>query len=125
MSRIKEELATLKETDIYSLLLFSLFRLRNVTEYASLSELVYILDKDSLLKLCEYFGGMTLKIPTVDELESLVYTLVLYQYVNIDGMDYNEAIKLIGHKSSDLKRVKSDYRKLCALLEEYDFKRRS
>lgn len=125
MSRIKEELATLKETDIYSLLLFSLFKLRNVPEYASLSELVYILDKDSLLKLCEYFGGMTLKIPTVNELESLVYTLVLYQYVNIDGMDYNEAIKLIGHKSSDLKRVKSDYRKLCALLEEYDFKRRS
>lgn len=124
MSRIKEELSTLKETDIYSLLLFSLFKLRDIPEYSSLSELVYILDKDSLLKLCEYFGGMTLKIPTVYELESLVYTLVLYQYVNIDGIDYNEAIKLIGHKSSDLKRVKSDYRKLCSILENYDFKKR-
>lgn len=124
MSRIKEELSTLKEVDIYSLMLFSLFKLRNIPEYASLSELVYILDKDSLLKLCEYFGGMTLKIPTIQELESLVYTLVLYQYVNIDGMNYDEAIKLIGHKSSDLRKVKSDYKQLCKILEEYDFKNR-
>ena len=124
MSRIKEELSTLKETDIYSLILFSLFKLRNIPEYASLSELVYILDKESLLKLCEYFGGMTLKIPTIQELESLVYVLVLYQYVNIDGMDYDDAFKLIGYKSSDLKRVKADYRRLCSILDEYDFKRR-
>lgn len=124
MSRIKEELSTLKETDIYSLILFSLFKLRNIPEYASLSELVYILDKESLLKLCEYFGGMTLKIPTIQELESLVYVLVLYQYVNIDGMDYDDAIKLIGYKSSDLKRVKADYRRLSSILDEYDFKRR-
>ena len=124
MSRIKEELSTLKETDIYSLLLFSLFKLRDIPEYSSLCELAYVLDQDSMLKLCEYFGGMTLKIPTVYELESLVYTLVLDQYVNIDGIDYNEAIKLIGHKSSDLKRVKSDYRKLCSILENYDFKKR-
>ena len=124
MSRIKEELSTLKETDIYSLILFSLFKLRNIPEYASLSELVYILDRESLLKLCEYFGGMTLKIPTIQELESLVYVLVLYQYVNIDGMNYDDAIKLIGYKSSDLKRVKADYRRLCSILDEYDFKRR-
>lgn len=124
MSRIKEELSTLKDADIYSLILFSLFKLRGVPEYSTLSELVYVLDKDSLLKLCEYFGGMTLKIPTIKELESLVYVLILYQYVNIDKMDYNEAIKLIGYKSSDLKRVKADYRKLCSILDEYDFKSR-
>ena len=95
MSRIKEELSTLKETDIYSLMLFSLFKLRGIPEYAALSELVYILDKDNLLKLCEYFGGMTLKIPTIEELESLVYVLILYQYVNIEHMNYDEAIKLL------------------------------
>lgn len=26
-------------------------------EYSSLSELAYILDKDNLLNLCEFFGG--------------------------------------------------------------------
>lgn len=121
MGRIKEQLATLKERDFYSLILFSLYKLKDIPEYSSLSELAYILDKESLLKLCEYFGGMTLKIPTIQELETLVYTLVLYQYVNIDGIAYDEAVKLIGYKSSDLRRVKSNYHALCEILEKYDF----
>ena len=54
--KIKEELAKLKDIDVYSLMLFAMFKLRDIPEYASLSEMVYILDKDSLLKLCEYFG---------------------------------------------------------------------
>ena len=114
----------LTELDTYSLILFVLFKLRNIPEYASLSELVYILDKDTLLKLCEYFGGITLKIPTIEELESLVYSLVLYQYVELENMNYEEAIKLIGHKSSDLRKVKSDYQKICKILSLYEFKHR-
>ena len=49
--KIKEELAKLKDIDVYSLMLFAMFKLRDIPEYASLSEMVYILDKDSLLKL--------------------------------------------------------------------------
>ena len=118
---IKSELKNLKETDIYSLILFSLFKLRDIPEYSTLSELVYILDKDSLLKLCEYFGGLTLKIPTIEELETVVYSLILYQYVNIEHIEYKKAIELIGHKSSDLRKVKADYNKLCKILEKYEF----
>ena len=64
-------MAKLKYIDVYSLMLFAMFKLRDIPEYASLSEMVYILDKDSLLKLCEYFGGLTIKIPTIEELESI------------------------------------------------------
>lgn len=124
MPIIKEELNKLNKMDIYSLILFSLFKLRKIPEYSALSELVYILDKDSLLKLCEYFGGTTIKIPTIKELENLVYILVLYQYVNIEKMKYEDAVKIIGFNSSDLKRVKSDYKKLCDIIEEYDIKTR-
>ena len=124
MPVIKEELNKLNKMDIYSLILFSLFKLRKIPEYSALSELVYILDKDSLLKLCEYFGGTTIKIPTIKELENLVYILVLYQYVSIEKMKYEDAVKIIGFNSSDLKRVKSDYKKLCDIIEEYDIKTR-
>lgn len=92
MSRPKTELDNLRTKDIYSLILFALFKLKDLPEYASLSELAYILDKENLLKLCEFFGGMTITIPTMQELESIVYSLVLYQYINIDGMQYNEAV---------------------------------
>lgn len=119
--RIKEEVNKLKSQDIYSLMLFALFKLKDVPEYSSLSELVYILDKDSLLKLCEYFGGMTIKIPTIQELESMVYLLLLYQYVNVDKIEYSEAIKLIGIESSKLRKIKSQYSEMCKILDQYDF----
>lgn len=119
--RIKEELSKLKDVDVYSLVLFALYKMRDVPEFSTLSELVYILDKDTLLKLCEYFGGTTIKIPTVDELENMVYSLVLYVWVNLDGLDYEKAIEQIGHKSSDLRAVKSNYMEMCKVLENYEF----
>ena len=118
--RLKEEISKLKDVDIYSVLLFVLYKLREVPEYSTLSELSYILDKNSLLQLCEFFGGLTITIPTVDELESLVYTMMLYQYVNIDKIPYEKAVEIIGHSSCDLRQVKSDYIKLCDKLSKYD-----
>lgn len=122
--RIREELINLRETDLYSLILFSLFKLRDIPEYSSLSELCYILDKESLLKLCEYFGGTTIRIPKIEELSSIVYSLVLYQLVDIDKTEYEEAVKLLGEKSCNLRQVKSDYLKLKEILSNYEFKRR-
>jgi hypothetical protein len=122
--KIKEELNKLKSVDIYSLMLFALFKIRDIPEYSSLSELAYVLDKNNLLKLCEYFGGLTIKIPTISDLESMVYTLVLYQLVDIDGMEYDDAVKQIGHNSSDLRRVKSDYIKMKNILDNYNFSRK-
>ena len=118
---INKELNNLKSTNIYSLMLFAMYKLINIPEYSSLSELVYILDKDSFLDLCEYFGGTTIKIPTIYELKSLTYALLLYQYVNIDGMDYDEALKLIGHDSTELREVKTNYINLCEVLKNYKF----
>ena len=123
MSRLRTEMLNVKELDIYSLILFALYKLRNIPDYAVLSELVYILDKESLLKLCEYFGGLTLQIPTIEDLESLVYSLLLYQYIDIDNMSYDEAIKLLGTESKDLRRVKADYQKLSQILSQYQFGR--
>ena len=120
---IKEELNQLKETDVYSMLLFILYRMKNIEEYSVLSELAYVLDKQSLLNLCEYFGGLTLKIPTIDELEALLNSLLLYQYIELDGMSYDEAVTKIGFDSFDLRKVKKDYLKILKILENYSFNR--
>ena len=121
---IKQNLDNLKSQAIYSLILFVMYKLIGVPEYSALSELAYVLDKKNLLNLCEYFGGTTLKIPTISELESTVYALLLYQYVKIDKMDYNKAIDLIGHESKDLRKVKKDYTRICDILDKYEFKTR-
>lgn len=117
--RMKDEISKLKEMDVYSLILFALFKLRDIPEYSAISELAYVLDRKNLLKLCEFFGGTTITIPTIDELESIVYSLILYQYVDVDNIPYDEAVKVIGHKSKDLRKVKSDYYRLKGILSSY------
>lgn len=116
---IKSELDKLKSPDIYTLVLFVLYKIRDIPEYRTLSELAYILNKDSLLTLCEYFGGTTIAIPTVDELESIIYSLLLYQYVEIDKMSYEEAVNKVGISSNKLRQAKKDYNRISGVLEEY------
>lgn len=124
MNSYTSNLGNLKKRDVYSLMLFVLYKLRDIPEYSSISELAYILDKDNLLRLCEYFGGITITIPTIDELESIIYSLLLYQYVNIEKIDYDEAIKMLGCDSESLRKVKSDYKKLLKILDNYSFNAR-
>lgn len=122
--KIKDELNALKQKDIYSLILFILFKLKNISEYSTLSELIYILDKDSILKLCEYFGGQYIKIPTIDELESIIYALMLYEKIDLNDIDYDEAVKSIASFTDNIKEIISLYRQIKVLISDYEFKPR-
>ena len=121
---IKQSLDNLKSADIYSMILFALYKLIDIPEYSALSELAYVLDRKNLLNLCEYFGGITIRIPTVDELTELTDALLLYQYVKIDKRDYDEAVNETGYKSSSLRTLKKNYNKICDILDNYTFKSR-
>ena len=122
---ISSELNKLKDPDLWSLMLFALFKVKDVPEYSSLSELAYILDKKNMFKLCEYFGGCTIKIPTVEELETLVYGLLLYQYVDVEHMLFEHAVELVTRVDVDIKAVKTSYHKIREILNEYEFSSRS
>jgi hypothetical protein len=121
---IRSELNNLKETDVWSLLLFVLYKMKDTPEFSSLSELAYILDKKSLLKLFEYFGGTTITIPTIDEFERLIYGLLLYEYVDIQKEDFEVALNKI--KSSNVGRVdiKHYYKKVKETMNSYNISRR-
>ena len=73
---ITDNLKRLNTLDIYSTILFVLFKTQNIPSQSTLSELVYILDKNSLLKLCEFYGGQTITIPTIEDLEILQSSFV-------------------------------------------------
>lgn len=121
-TKIVESLNALNKTDVYSLLLFTLYKMQDVPEYSTLSELCYILDGDNLSKFLSYFGGMTIKVPTLQEMRLLVQGLLLYQYVNIEQGDYNEALKtLTGDFSQD--EIEKVYHKIVEVTQNYDFRR--
>jgi hypothetical protein len=122
---INSELSKLKETDIWSLLLFVLFKIKDTDEYSAISELAYVLDKRSMLKLCEYFGGCTITIPTIDELEHLIYGLLLYQYVDIEKMDYNESLNKIYSEGTSKLDINNTYKKIKNVLDTYEISSRS
>lgn len=120
----KEKLNSMKMTDVYSLIMFALFKLREVPEYSSLSELAYILDGKHLFNFLEYFGGTTIKIPTLAEFKVVIESLLLYQYVNIENIEYNQAIKLLDiTEDISIKDVKNCYAKLVDILNTYKFNR--
>lgn len=121
---IKEELTKLTKIDIWSLMLFVLYNFQKIPEYSGISELAYILDQKNLLKLCEYFGGQTIRIPTIDELRTMLYALLLYQYVNIEKIPEEDAIDLLRVEGSTVKLIKESYVQVKDILSKYQFSNR-
>lgn len=124
MALIKNNINRLKESDIWSLILFAVFKLREAPEYTSLSELIYILDKDCLLRLCEYFGGQTITIPTISELEEMIYGLLLYNFIAVEKLSETEAFEKLPQHALDKKQIKHAYLKIKDVLESYEFSSR-
>lgn len=119
----KAKLEELDKEDIYSLLLFSLFKLKEIPEYSSISELAYLLNGQSLFNLMEYYGGTTIRIPTLKEFDAVVQALLLYQFINLESIEYNQAIKLVNTSLNTENDIKNCYSKMVDLLVDYDFKR--
>lgn len=122
---IKQELSNLKEQDLWSFMLFVLFKVKDVPEYSGLSELAFILDKKNMLKFCEYFGGCTITVPRIEEFEMLLYGMLLYQYVDIEHRSLEAAIKLLNNDDLDTTILKQNYRKIKEVLADYQFTSRS
>lgn len=120
---LKEDVSKLKTVDIYSLILFVIFQLHKVPEYAVLSELIYTVDKNSLLNLCKQFGGLTITIPTLEELDFVVDALLLYCYVNLEHKSLEEALSLLNIDKNQSKQLYNTYETLLATLKDFDFQR--
>lgn len=119
----REKIEQLKEPDIYSMLLFALFKLKNDPKYSTLSELAYLVDYNSLLNIFEYFGGLTIKVPTISEFKLVLNALILFEKVNIGNVDYNTALREFDKTKNELQEIEKTYTTLCKVIKDYDFRR--
>lgn len=117
--RILSDINKFKEEDIYSAMLYALYKLTKDPKYSVISELIYILNKDSFLNLCSIMGGCTITIPTIQELNNLTKSLLLYQYINIDKLSFEEALKSLNISSTEAKELIKSYETIVEVLNEY------
>lgn len=119
---IKTKLDSLQLSDVYSLMLFLLYKVQDIPEYAVLSELCYLLDGSNILRLFAYFAGKTITFPTEEEFVVLINALLLYQYVNIDGKSLAAAQEKLSIGTDQKIKDKSValYLKIVPLIKQYN-----
>lgn len=114
-----KDVKMMSENDIYSLILYAIYKCTKDPEYSTLAELIYTLDRKHLVKLCKVFGGCTIKIPTLEELKVYSCGLLVYNLIN-EGMSLTEALHTTGLDSKDYSKVMSVYKIIEKVADEYE-----
>ena len=120
---LKKDLNNLHLSDIYSLILFIMYKIQDIPEYAILSELSYLLDGANLTRLLTYFAGRTVTIPTEEEFTNMSNALLLYQYVNIEGKSLTEALTSINATPKQKEQITDIYLKVIPIMNNYNIDR--
>ena len=121
---IKANLNSLHLSDIYSLILFIIYKVQDIPEYAVLSELCYLLDGANLTRLLTYFAVKTVTFPTEEEMATMTNALLLYQYINIDGMTLVDAqAKLEDITPKQMEKITDLYLKILPIMRQYNIDR--
>lgn len=121
---IKANLNNLHLSDIYSLMLFIIYKIQDIPDYAVLSELCYLLDGANLTRLLTYFAGRTVKFPTEDEMATMTNALLLYQYINLEGntlVDAQARLENITPKQMD--KITELYLQILPVMKQYNIDR--
>ena len=124
-SSIKANLNNLHLSDIYSLILFIIYKIQDIPDYAVLSEMCYLLDAGNMTRLLTYFAGKTITIPKQEEFVILVNALLLYQRVNIQGESLVDAQAKATKKLTAKQReqVQEMYLKIIPIISQYNIDR--
>lgn len=121
---IRNNLNSLHLSDIYSLILFILYKVQDIPEYAVISELCYLLDGSNLTRLLTYFAGKTVTFPTEEEFAIMANALLLYQYINIDGETLVDAqAKLEDVTPKQMEKITDLYLKILPIMRQYNIDR--
>lgn len=121
---VRYNIDNLKLSDVYSLMLFAMYKIQDIPEYAVLSELCYLLDGHGINRLMTYFAGKTVTFPSEEEFVNLANALLLYQYINIENKSMGVAQELLAGYTAKQKEAATDlYLKLIPIMKQYNINR--
>lgn len=117
---IKNHIDNLNVPEIYSLMLFILYKVKDIPEYATLSKLCYMIDGNSLQRLLTYFAGQTVTFPSESDFTVLTSALLMYKFINMDGMSYADAQSNLGELTAKQRESARDlYLKIIPIVDGY------
>lgn len=122
-SNILRALEELDKQDIYSLILFTLYKLKDVSEYSVLSELIYILDDKSFARFLSYFEGQTIKVPKINDLKNIINALLFYERKSNTKLSDEEIFNDLGISEEDKSTLYETINLISEIIKDYDFKR--
>lgn len=100
------------DENLYSIALMLLYVLKDEDTYSDLSHLSFVLDRQNFNKFIDYFGGMTITVPTRDEVNSALKALIYYQSRFVDGKSLAESKKLANISYDELTQINRYARKI-------------
>ena len=122
-SNIINALEELDKKDIYSLILFVLYQMKEKPEYSTLSELTYILDNESFIRFLNYFGGQTITVPKIEELKDVLDALCYYERKMNTELSDKEIFEELNIKKKNESQVLKTAKVITDIVENYNFKR--
>lgn len=87
----------LDKKDTFSFILSAIYASEADPDYTVLADLIYLLDEKNFKRFMGLFEGQTVKIPSTRQLNDMLGALMLYTYVDIEGMPLMEAMKTLGY----------------------------
>lgn len=120
MKQITKDLNTLREDDLITIILYCLYKFTKNPDYAAISELAYTVDKDSLYKLCATYGGCTIRIPTLNEYREIVKVMLIFDFMNSDGLTFTEACERAGIKEDEMSNITEIYSIMSEVIDSYE-----
>ena len=105
-------------SDLYflSLLLLDKMSESSSRRYQMIAELSYLLDTKSFLNLIHYFEGMTITIPTRNQVVDALRLISIYYYYDIHGYSWKDSLVKAGLEYS--KEVSLSYRNRMSTFRE-------
>ena len=119
---LNDKFENLTKEDTYGLMLLLLHVSSDNVRYSALNELAYILDYESFLNFIKYYEGQTIQVPTMEGIQTSLKTLLLFQYYNIDHLEWHEALNKAGFLMEETHSAKRRLKLFTKYIQEHDYK---
>ena len=105
------DLSFLNKEQSYAFLMSAIYASTCDDNYMLMSDLVYALDSESFKNFITLFEGQTIKVPKIEEIQSMLTAMSILAYHDIDKVPMVDVLKSLG-----IQDVPLCYKKLKALL---------